>query len=82
MWVTEFGWESSSGGQGSGSTVSEPVMAQYTVDALEIFRKSGMVAAAYSFMVNSGDKWNYNWLRPDNSEKPVFSSVKSYLATH
>jgi hypothetical protein len=82
VWVTEFGWESASGGTGSSSTVSEQTQAQYTTDALEIFRKSGMVAAAYSFMLNSGDGWNYNWLRPDNSDKPVIASMKSYLATH
>jgi hypothetical protein len=33
-------------------------------------------------MLNSGDGWNYNWLRPDNSDKPVIASMKSYLATH
>ncbi|HEX5660687.1 MAG TPA: LamG-like jellyroll fold domain-containing protein, partial [Polyangiales bacterium] len=82
VWVTEFGWESNSGGQSNDAMVSEQQQAQFTVDALEMFRKSGMVAAAYSFMLNSNDKWNYNWLRPDNSEKPVVGMVKSYLATH
>jgi hypothetical protein len=47
-----------------------------------MFKKSGMVEAAYSFLIHTNDKWNYNWLRPDNSEKPVFNSVKNYLSTH
>ena len=44
-----------------------------------MFRKSGMVAAAYSYTFQSNLSWNYNWLRPDNSDKPIVSAVKNYL---
>ncbi len=34
-----------------------------------------------TFMFNRNDPWNYNWLRPDNSQKPVCSSVKALIAS-
>lgn len=84
VWVTEFGWESNSPAPSEAhyGAVSEAVQAQYTIDALEMFRKSGMVAAAYSFMWNTNDKWAYNWLRADNSQKPIVGKVRDYIRTH
>jgi len=80
VWVTEFGWESSTAGGTSAVTpVSEAQQASYHIDALRLFRSSGKVAKAYSFFVKRNDPWNYNWLRPDNSQKPVCSSVKTLI---
>jgi Big-like domain-containing protein len=71
VWVTEYGWES--------DVVGEQKQANYTTQALSIFKNSGMVAAAYSFLYKTGDQWSYNWLRPDNSAKPVVSAVKTLI---
>jgi hypothetical protein len=71
VWVTEYGWES--------DVVGEQNQANYTTQALSIFKNSGMVAAAYSFLYKTGDPWSYNWLRPDNSAKPVVSAVKTLI---
>ncbi|HEY6556596.1 MAG TPA: hypothetical protein VI072_04955 [Polyangiaceae bacterium] len=49
------------------------------IDALRIFRSSGKVAKAFSFFVKRNDPWNYNWLRPDNSQRPVCNSVKTLI---
>lgn len=82
VWVTEFGWESDTpGSTHTVQTVSEAVHAQYTQQALEIFRASGKVAKAFAFLVNFDDKWGYNWLRPDNSEKPVCQTVRALIAS-
>jgi hypothetical protein len=82
VWITEFGWESStSGGTDQVTPVSEALQAQNTIDALGIFRKSGHVAKAFAFLFHRNDPWNYNWLRPDNSQKPICQSVKSLIAT-
>ncbi len=80
VWVTEFGWESNTaGGNSHHATVSEALHASYHVDALRLFRSSGKVAKAYSFFVKRNDPWNYNWLRPDNSQKPVCAAVKNLI---
>ncbi|WP_437624057.1 hypothetical protein [Sorangium sp. So ce1151] len=82
VWVTEFGWESDTpSGFHYLDTVSEQTQADYTREALQIFRDSGKVARAYSFMFRIDDPWNYNWLRPDGSQKPVCDTVKTLLAT-
>lgn len=82
VWVTEFGWESdTAGGTNAVTPVTEALQASYTTDALRIFRTSGHVAKAFAFMFNRNDPWNYNWLRPDNSQKPVCSSVKALIAS-
>jgi hypothetical protein len=81
VWVTEFGWESNtSGGTNSVTPVTEAVQAQYTVDAIRLFRASGHVAKAFAFLFKANDPWNYNWLRPDDSQKPVCQSVKTLIA--
>lgn len=72
VWVTEYGWES--------GVVGEQNQATYMSQALDIFRNSGMVASAYAFMFKTNDSWSYNWLRPDDSEKPVVSTVRAKLA--
>ncbi|HEY6878931.1 MAG TPA: hypothetical protein VI299_12965 [Polyangiales bacterium] len=81
VWITEFGWETDTVAPGfySFSPVSEGAQAAYTVGALTTFRNSGMVAGAYAFMFKSNDSWNYNFLRPDNSEKPVVTALREYL---
>lgn len=82
VWVTEFGWESSTpGGTTSTTTVSEQMQADYTRQALQLFRSSGKVARAYAFLFHENDPWNFNWLRPDNSQKPVCATVKQMIAT-
>lgn len=81
VWVTEFGWESDTAGGHSASPVSEALQAQYTADAFKAFHDSGKVAKAFAFMFNHDDPWNYNWLRPDNSQKPVTAAVQSLIAT-
>jgi hypothetical protein len=84
VWVTEYGWETNTPAPGysNHATISEQQQADYHLQALEIFRKSGMVAGAYSYMVQSNQNWNYNWLRPDNSEKPITSAIKSYMGAN
>lgn len=81
VWITEFGWESNTATPGytTFGAVSESEQASYTVKALEQFRSSGMVAGAFAFMLKTNDNWNYNLLRPDNSDKPVVESLRQYL---
>jgi hypothetical protein len=81
VWITEFGWESNTAAPGYSafSAVSEDQQATYTIAALEQFRSSQMVAGAFAFMLKTNDNWNFNLLRPDNSEKPVVASLRSYL---
>jgi hypothetical protein len=75
--ITEYGWVSNTAGGTGASQVTEQQQADYHVQAIGIFRKSGMVASCYSFMLKTGDNWNYNWLRPDGSQKPVCAAVKA-----
>jgi hypothetical protein len=80
VWVTEFGWESSTpGGRNDVTPVTEAQQSQYVVDAFKLFKASGKVEKAYSFLYHLNDPWNYNWIRPDNSEKPVCGAVKSLI---
>jgi hypothetical protein len=72
VWVTEFGWES--------GVVGEQNQATYTTQAFNIFKNSGMVAAAYSFLYMANNSWDYNWLRPDNSAKPIIPAVEAMIA--
>lgn len=69
VWVTEYGWES--------GVVGEQNQASYVTQALSIFKNSGMVAATYSYFFKTNESLSYNWLRPDNSAKPVLTAVKS-----
>lgn len=71
VWVTEMGWES--------DKVGEQKQADYHVQALGILRNSGMVEKAYSFFLKTNDGWSYNWLRGDNSQKPVCAAVKGLI---
>jgi hypothetical protein len=71
VWVTEFGWES--------GVVGEANQAAYTRQAFQSFKSSGMVAAAFTFFLKSNDAWSYNWLRTDNTQKPVTAAVKEML---
>jgi hypothetical protein len=81
VWITEFGWESDTAdGYSEFGTVTEQQQADYTTQAFEIFRASGMVAAAYAFCVRKAERWNYDWLRPNGAEKPVCGSVRSLLS--
>lgn len=81
VWVTEFGWESNTAnGTNAVTPVTEAQQAEYTTDALRSFRSSGKVAKAFAFLFHRNDPWNYNWLRPDNSQKPVCDSVKTLIA--
>ena len=81
VWVTEFGWESNtpSPGYSSFGAVTEQQQATYTVQAFDIFRKSGMVQAAFSYFIARDHSWNYNWLTPDNKDKPVVGAFRSYM---
>lgn len=82
VWITEFGWESqTAGGNTSFGDVTEQQQADYVNEALQIFRSSGKVAKAYGFMLRSDDPWNYNWLRPNNSQKPVCGTIKQLLTS-
>jgi len=83
VYLTEFGWISqTAGGTGDSSqSVSEANQAQYHVDAYKIAKASGKVAKAYSYMLSPNQSWSYNWLRPDNSEKPVVGAVKTLIAS-
>jgi hypothetical protein len=72
VWITEYGWDS--------GVVGEQNQADYVKTALSVFKDSGMVAAAYTFFYRTNDAWSYNWLRPDNSPKPVVSAVASVIA--
>ena len=73
VWVTEFGWES--------DVVGEQKQSDYTTQALSILKSSGMVASAYAFMFKTSDSWSFNWLRPDNSAKPVAAAVRSLVSS-
>jgi len=82
VWITEFGWESNTAAPGFSrfGAVDEAEQASFTVEALERFRRSGIVAGAFAFLMKTNDNWNYNLLRPDNSAKPVVESLRQYLA--
>ncbi|MDX6504099.1 MAG: polysaccharide biosynthesis protein PslG [Gaiellaceae bacterium] len=73
VWITEFGWES--------GVVGEANQAAYTKQAYASFKSSGMVAKAYSFFLKSNDTWSYNWLRTDNTQKPVAPAVQQLIAS-
>ena len=83
VWLTEFGWVSNTPGSSpigsEGPAVSEQVQAQYTVEMYKDALASGMVAKAYSYMLSPNQPWSYNWLRPDNSEKPVLPAVRTLI---
>jgi hypothetical protein len=82
VWVTEFGWESNTaGGTNAVTPVSEAMQASHTTDALRLFRSSGKVAKAFAFFLKRNDPWNYNWLRPDNTQKPVCNAVKTLITS-
>jgi hypothetical protein len=72
VWVTEFGWES--------GVVGEANQADFTKQAYTSFKNSGMVASAYSFFLKSNDTWSYNWLRADNTQKPVAPTIQQLIA--
>lgn len=71
VWVTEYGWES--------GVVGEANQAAYIKQGLEMMYDSGMVARAYAFFMGTNDSWSYNWLRPDNTEKPVCMEIRTKL---
>ncbi|MDX6516453.1 MAG: chitinase [Gaiellaceae bacterium] len=73
VWITEFGWES--------GVVGEANQAAYTKQAYSSFKSSGMVAKAYSFFLKSNDTWSYNWLRTDNTQKPVAPAVQQLITS-
>jgi hypothetical protein len=75
VWITEFGW--------STLVVSEQTQASYTVQAIEIFKASHMVARWYAWYFKTSQPvsttWDaYNWLRPDNTPKPVIAAVQGH----
>jgi hypothetical protein len=72
VWVTEYGWES--------DVVGEQHQADYVTQALSIFRNSGQVAAACAFFFMTSNTLSYNWLRPDNSAKPVVAAVRALVS--
>lgn len=71
--VTEFGWDTFGGTEQS--PVSEQQQADYTGRALKMMLASGIVEAAYLFMIKSDD-W-YGVFRPDGSNRPVCGVVKA-----
>lgn len=84
VWLTEFGWVSNTPGSSpvgsEGPAVSEQQQADYTVSAYKIAHDSGKVAKAYAYMLSPNQSWSYNWLRPDNSDKPVVAAVRALTA--
>lgn len=83
VWLTEFGWVSNTPGSSpigsEGPAVSEQTQADYTVLMYKNALASGMVAEAYAYMLSPNQPWSYNWLRPDNSEKPVLPAVRALI---
>lgn len=53
IWVTEFGWAVSPEGQNHG--VGEALQAEFTVNAVDIFRRSGVVTKIFPFCFYSTD---------------------------
>ena len=84
VWVTEFGWVSLTPGSkaigNEGPGVSEQTQSDYTVEFYKNALASGQVAKAYSYMLsNCSEIWSYNWIRPDCTDKPVISAVRSLI---
>jgi hypothetical protein len=74
VWVTEYGWRTGN----VAKAVTEEQQAAFVVDAIQQMRASGMVERCYAFLYKSNDNfWAYNWLRPDNTEKPVCNAIRS-----
>lgn len=77
VWVTEWGWQAGAGSALIPYTpVSEQQQADYTVRGINMARASGKVEAMHNFYFQTSNSWNYNWLRTDNSPKPVCAAVK------
>ncbi len=74
VWVTEMGWISNAPAVDG---VTEQQQADYMVQALKMAQASGIVERAYCFKFQVGDTWEYNWLHPDGSAKPVCAAVKA-----
>lgn len=75
LWATEW-----SCGYGSVRDFTDTQQAAYTVEGMKTMRDSGMVEAAFNYMFKTGDTGGdqpFNWLRADNTPKPVCAAVKA-----
>jgi hypothetical protein len=81
IWVTEFGWSTSSG---RSIDVSEETQARYVHDALWRTVKQWRSFVVRSFVFdwgNPGPADGYNLIRPDRSARPAWLAVKRLIAT-
>jgi len=78
VWNTEYGWQAGAGTALIPYTpVTEQQQADYIVRAIKMMQSSGIVERSYAFHFKTNDAWNYNWLRTDNTPKPVCAAVKA-----
>jgi hypothetical protein len=81
IWVTEFGWSTSSGRP---FDVSEETQARYVHDALVRTVRQWRSFVARSFVFTWGNPQaadGYNLIRPDGSARPAWLTLKSLIAT-
>lgn len=79
-WPTELGWETSTAGGRPERTdlVTEQQQADYIIAAFKKLATAG-VGIGFAFALKSDELDDYNWLRPDNTPKPVVAAVKALL---
>jgi hypothetical protein len=82
VWPTEFGWETSTTGGTAerADLVTEDEQAAYIVAGFRRLLASGVCARGYGFAFKTDEPDDYDWLRPDNTMKPVCAAVKGMLA--
>ena len=83
IWITEFGWTTEAGNP---DAVSEALQAQYTKQALDLAlgQWSSLVEKAFLFYWGeSSDTYvgGYSPLRPDGTERPLWGTLASLLAS-
>jgi hypothetical protein len=77
VWVTEYGWVSNTSGGWGDFQVTEQQQSDYVTSAIKIAQASKHVERMYRFYMQQSNTWNYNDLRPDNSQKPIMAAVKN-----
>ncbi len=89
MWLTEFGWDSSTvvvPNYGYSQYVSEDQQAQYLTKAFDLGKSYPWMGVMFVWNLNfqqtvSGpmdEKWGWGVLRSDLSPRPAFTALKSY----
>lgn len=83
VWVTEYGWESTTAGGWGTYPVTEQQQADYTVSALKLMQADGIVERSHAYFLQAtpSNTWSYNLLRPDNTEKPVVGALRNLLVS-